>query len=218
MLDEVIVTQMPVTRRRILMSLKQNGHLTADELAQNLGITSVAVRRHLTNLERDRLVSHREIRRGMGRPSFFYDLTPQAAALFPRNYDKVATEVLETIRDLYGNDAVDAIFEKRSEELAEVYRPLMAGKTFHDRVQELVRLREEEGYMSSMETADDGALILREANCPIINVAETCCEACDHELALFVDLLDADVVRQDYLLNGDQACSYTVRPRGSEEA
>ena len=66
--SDVFTIQMPATRRRILIALKEQGGLTADELASLLGISSVAVRRHLTNLERDQLVDHEQAQRGMGRP------------------------------------------------------------------------------------------------------------------------------------------------------
>lgn len=214
MLDsDVIGKQMPATRRRVLIALKKSGGLTADELAQALGISAVAVRRHLSNLERDHLVTHREVQRGMGRPSFIYELTPEAVILFPRTYDQMATYVIESVRDLYGNEAVRAIFKKRTEELAEVYGPAMAGKSLPDRLQTLVHMREQEGYMPTLEHGEDGVFILREAHCPIISVAETCGEACAHEQALFVELLDADVIRQEHVLHGDQVCSFAVRPR-----
>jgi predicted ArsR family transcriptional regulator len=39
----------------IKVMLKENGRMTADELAEHLGISSVAVRRHLTKLESDQI-------------------------------------------------------------------------------------------------------------------------------------------------------------------
>ncbi len=211
--NDVLSTQMPVTRRRILIALKEQGGMTADELAERLGISSVAVRRHLTNLERDRLVDREQVQRGIGRPSYVYRLTEVADQIFPHNYDQLARNVLESIQELFGQEAVNRIFEHRTQELAQSYRPLVNGGDLPGRVEQLVQLREAEGYMPAWEEYEDGTYVLRQYHCPILHVAAGCDEACAHELALFIDLLDAEVTRQNHQVTGDAECSYQIRPR-----
>jgi iron-sulfur cluster biosynthesis transcriptional regulator SufR len=214
MTSDVLITHMPATRRRILIALKERGGMTADELAENLGISSVAVRRHLTNLERDRLVDHEQVQRGMGRPSYVYRLTEAAHQIFPHNYDQIASYFLEAIQELFGQDAVERIFEHRTQELAESYRSEVNGRDLPDRLDQLARLREADGYMPVWEEQEDGTFVLRQHHCPILHVAEGCDEACAHELALFVDLLEAEVTRQNHQVTGDTECSYEIRPKG----
>jgi iron-sulfur cluster biosynthesis transcriptional regulator SufR len=204
---------MPTTRRRILIALKERGGMTADELAEQFSISSVAVRRHLTNLERDRLVEHEQVQRGMGRPSYVYRLTQAAHQLFPHNYDQLASHFIQAIEELYGQEAVDRIFEHRTQGLAESYRSQVSGGDLSDRLEQLTRLREAEGYMPTWDEQEDGSFVLRQHHCPILHVAEGCHEACTHELALFVDLLDAEVTRQNHQVAGDTECSYQIRPR-----
>jgi predicted ArsR family transcriptional regulator len=209
----LIYKHMPTTRRRILTLLKEKGELTADELAEYLGISSVAVRRHLTKLESDQLVKYEEIQRGMGRPSFVYQLGEAAANFFPRRYEELASTVLETISELYGVEAIDAIFRVRSEYLIKTYRHRVNGTSLDKRLDQLTQLREADGYMSSWETNGDGTFVLREANCPIIHVAEGCDSACSYDKSLLETLLDAEVVRTGHLVRGDGACTYQVRPK-----
>jgi iron-sulfur cluster biosynthesis transcriptional regulator SufR len=211
--SDVFNTQIPMTRRRILIALKERGGMTADELAEKLGISPVAVRRHLTNLERDRLVDHTQVQRGMGRPCYVYQLTEAAHQIFPNNYDELASHVLETIQKLYGPEAVSRIFEARTQELAQFYRPLIDAGNLPGRLQQLVRLREADGYMASWEQEEDGSYMLHQYHCPILRVAEGCKEACIHELALYVELLDAEVVRRSHQVGGDVECAYEIRPR-----
>ena len=213
MTSDVLITHMPATRRRILIALKERGGMTADELAENLGISSVAVRRHWTNLERDRLVDHEQVQRGMGRPSYVYRLTEAAHQIFPHNYDQIASYFLEAIQELFGQDAVERIFEHRTQELAESYRSEVNGRELPDRLDQLARLREADGYMPVWEEQEDGTFVLRQHHCPILHVAEGCDEACAHELALFVDLLEAEVTRQNHQVTGDTECSYEIRPK-----
>jgi predicted ArsR family transcriptional regulator len=208
--------QMPATRRRILKLLKENGELTADELADMLGISSVAVRRHLTKLESNELVAYDEVQRGMGRPSYVYRLGEAASSYFPRRYEELATDVLETISDMYGIDAVDAIFRVRAEHLISMYRTKVTGETLEKRLEQLTTLREADGYMSTWEHKADGIFVLREANCPIIHVAEGCGSACDYDQLLLEDLLKAQVERKRHLASGDGACVYHVKLRNQQ--
>ena len=50
------------TRERILFMLKQQGTLTAREMTADLGLTGMAIRRHLTALEQDGWIEVRECR------------------------------------------------------------------------------------------------------------------------------------------------------------
>src|SRR5262245_18254804 len=127
--NSLINKHMPMTRRRILTLLKEEKELTADQLAEMVGISSVALRRHLTKLEADQLVEYQEMQRGMGRPSFVYRLGEAAVNFFPRRYEELASTVLETIKDLYGADAIDAVFRVRSEQFIADYRRKVNGKT-----------------------------------------------------------------------------------------
>jgi len=215
--SSLISKQMPLTRRRILTLLKENGELTADELADMLKISSVAVRRHLTKLESDQLVNYREVQRGMGRPSFLYQLGEAASDFFPRRYEELAATVLDTISELYGAEAVDAVFRLRSEDLIRNYRQKVNGRTLDTRLKQLTQLREADGYMSTWEEGGDGIFVLREANCPIIHVAAGCGSACSYDLTLLETLLEAEVVRTDHLASGDDACVYEVRPKSQRD-
>ncbi len=208
---------MPTTRRRILILLKEKGELTADELANLLGISAVAVRRHLTKLEGDRLIIHEEVQRGLGRPNFVYRLGEAADNFFPRRYEELATTVLQTIKELYGTEAIDAIFRMRTEYIIESYRRKINGPTLDVRLDQLTKLREADGYMSSWEIGTGGTFILREANCPIFHVAESCDSACDHDVAMLEDLLGAEVIRLSHLARGDGACCYQVRSKTASE-
>ncbi len=213
----LLFKQMPLTRRRILTLIKENGELTADELAERLGISAVAVRRHLTKLERDNLVTYEEVQRGMGRPSFVYQLGEEASSFFPRRYDELAVTVLETIEELYGRDAIDAVFRMRSEHVLEQYRAKVNGETLDSRLIQLTQLRESDGYMSSFTANGDGTFVLREANCPIVHVAEGCGSACDHDQALLTHVLGATVTRKSHLVSGDDACTYEIAPKNGPE-
>jgi predicted ArsR family transcriptional regulator len=107
--------QVQPTRRKILLALKQHGGMTAGELAALLGITSMGVRRHLMTLERDRLVQYELAQRGKGRPSYIYHLSQQAEEVFPKNYARLANELLGYLADEQGAEAIIHLFDQRAQ-------------------------------------------------------------------------------------------------------
>ena len=204
------------TRRRILELLKLRGPQTPQQLAEELGMTAMGVRGHLASLERDGLVAHRVEKRPRGRPAFVYELTEQGDELFPRTYPQLALGLLDALRELHGEDAVQKLFEKRNERLLQEYRARLAGKPLKERVKELARIRTEEGYWCDWEELADGRFLLIERNCAICQIAKRTPQACRAELELFrAALPDCVVTRERHMIQGDRTCTYMIVPKES---
>ncbi len=101
----------------------------------------------------------------------------------------------------------------RAGPLAEQDRPRMNGKDPAGRVAEIARIQDENGYLAEWEQLDDCTFQLQEHNCPILQVAQCYRQACVCELAMFQDLLGAEVVREKHILNGDESCVYRIRSK-----
>src|SRR5215217_1863545 len=95
------------TRGQVAMLLR-HGDRTVEELAQELGLTDNAVRAHLATLERDGLVRQGGLRRGLGKPSYTYDLTPESERLFPKAYGPVLRRRLGVLGERLGPEALEA--------------------------------------------------------------------------------------------------------------
>ena len=96
------------TRRRVAALLLENGQATARELATELGISQVAVRKHLDGLSADGLVDSCEpaAATGRGRPARRYQLTEAARDTFGHHYDDLSTSALRWIQRHGGPAAV----------------------------------------------------------------------------------------------------------------
>lgn len=197
------------TRRQILQILRTQGNQTAQQLADELKITSMGVRRHLTTLERDGLIQMQTQRQPTGRPTYMYRLTEAGLETFPKSYDLLATQVLEVVRATDGETRVAEIFAGRMEQLYEQFAPRMSGKNLGERVQELAKIQEEAGYMARWEKTE-GGYVLKEQNCAIYRVACRFQDACQFEIELFRRLLDADLERVEHQVKGDLACTYFI--------
>jgi len=202
---------MQSTRGRMLEYLQRNGRATVKDLGQLLGLTATGIRQHLTVLERDGLVTAREERGRVGRPTLVYSLTKEADALFPKTYDVLASVLLEEIRATDGNEKLHSLLHNVAERLAAPYRDRVEGKPAGDRVKETARIMEEQGCLVDVSESD-GEYFIDEYTCPFPKTAERDRAVC----ALHVDFVrilsgdDARLTRS--LLRGERACTYRIRP------
>lgn len=205
--------QTPSTRRQILDLLKRRGGMTAKELGEALGITSMAVRRHLSALERDDLIAAATVRRPMGRPTYVYSLTTLADDLFPKNYPQLLLTILEDIKVLDGEEKIDQLFQRRADRIYTACAPRMEGKDLEARAHEVARIFEEDGHLAECATGGSGCFQLTWHNCAIHRISERFPQACAHEQRLLSRLLDADVVRLQHQAKGDPCCCYQIKAR-----
>lgn len=201
------------TRDEIMELLKRHGSLSVDQLAGFLSITPMGVRQHLNILEKDGLVSCQAVRRGLGRPSHLYSLTPSAREYFPQSYESFALTMLDNIQTEHGDEAVDSLFRNRSEKIATQLHSKVGGSDLKTRVVQLSNLLDEMGSMTSFEQVDDATFVLNEHNCSILGVAMHYPQACQHERDLFERVLDARVERQECQSSGQSTCRYVITPR-----
>ncbi len=200
------------TRNKIMQMIKTSGELTTKELTDQLGITGMAVRRHISILERDNLIESNTVRLPMGRPAAVYRLTAEAEDYFPKKYHSVALDLLAELEGEAGETMVNHLFDRRKATLMQRYEGKMRDKDLERKVAALSEIQNENGYMATWEK-NDNEYVLTEYNCPISQVANKYNHACNCELNLFESLLEADVSRTDCLAKGDKKCVYRIRHR-----
>lgn len=202
------------TRKVIITLLKTKGSMSVGDLSKLLGITEMAVRRHLNTLERDSLIESRLVRQAMGRPAHLYSLTAEADELFPKKYQFLTLDLLEELEAVSGQEQVNLLFERRKDRLISRYEDRMIGKPFSERVMELADIQNANGYMVELEEQGDGTYVLQEYNCPIAQVANQYNHACSCELAMFRNLLgqEAHVERTECLAKNGSKCTYIIKP------
>jgi predicted ArsR family transcriptional regulator len=148
------------TRREILNILKKKGRATLEELATGVGLVPVTVRAHLNVLERDDLVQYEEVRGKVGRPFYVYSLTEDAEALFPKNYHTLANRVLDGVATAFGGEGVEHLAEVISDVWLQEKQHRLVGKSGVELVQEVAKIRAEEGTWAEVERTDDGSLAI----------------------------------------------------------
>ena len=205
-------------RREILVRLRRDGASSPEQLAAALGASRTGVLQQLRSLESAGLVDRRTVRHGVGRPRHLYDVTSAAQSVFPSNYDGLAAGLLEAIAAVGGEELVADVFDARRQLVASQVRERLAerlpnGATFEEKVRELAVIQDEQGYLANVVADGDGTLCLRQCNCAIYGVAAVSSSPCEAELALYADVLGADVVRVSHIASGDRSCTYRISER-----
>ena len=212
-----VLDRLPETRRTILRTLKRCGEARAEELASILEVTPSAMRQHLTALSAEGLVAHHQVKGSPGRPKHVYHLTAAAEGLFPKAYGELTTELLDYVQEA-DPALVESIFAKRRQRRIEGARARLAGKPFAERVTELGRILDEDGYLAEVEPLEedgaDGGFRIVEHNCAILSVASKYGLACSSELEFIrAALPDADIERVKHMMAGAYVCAYEVKPK-----
>src|ERR671919_187417 len=135
-------------KKKLLYYLKVMQQAGLEELANVMKVSRMAVHKHLGLLQQRGLVEAVETRGHVGRPRMIYQLTNQSKTIFPKSYSAIATHALDFIERNMGNDGVVKVLQERQEELYDQYYDRLKDLDFDQKVKELAKIRDEEGYMA----------------------------------------------------------------------
>jgi predicted ArsR family transcriptional regulator len=215
------------TRDAVARAILETGPQNAADLAERLGLSPAAIRRHLDALVADGRLVEREPRpsahRGRGRPARTYAITDAGRAAFPHAYDDLASTALRYLRETGGEQAVTAFAEHRAGTLARDIAPRIdAAAPVASRVEALAGALTDSGYASTTTAVGDtGApvegLQICQHHCPVAHVAAEFPELCEAETRAFEHLLGTYVQRLATIAHGDGVCTthVPVRPRST---
>ena len=201
------------TRDRVARLLLEVGPLTASDLAERLGLTATAVRRHLDALVDEGWLQAREPRargpRGRGRPAKAVALTDAGRGRFHQAYDDLATSALRFLADTAGEQAVEQFARARVAEFERRYRALVEAAPPDRRAEALAAALSADGYAASTAPARAGVQLCQH-HCPVAHVAEQFPQLCDAETEVFARLLGTHVQRLATIAHGDGVCTTHV--------
>ena len=215
------------TKRRVVEHLQTVASATAPDLARLMGVSDAAMRQHLEQLEADGVVrrdtgDHSPDARPRGRPAMRWTLdragSPSIVDVFPTafpdRHDDLAVDLLLAIRTELGSEALERVLARRGEQQATNYRETIGGGPLIERVTNLARQRDLEGYRAEASSCDDGSVILTEHHCAISDAARSCASLCESELVVFRSALGVGVSieRTRHAMSGDGRCSYRIAP------
>lgn len=203
-------------RKHILEILKESGGATVAELADRLDMAPVSVRHHLDILQGDNLIRVGRVERtgSVGRPQQIYQLTDDAAELFPKNFGLLAAGMVRQLKQLLPPEQVDAVFHALADEMAEEINlaeletlPLAA------RLERVTAFLNERGYLARWEPGeeeDDAWFVLHKHNCPYAGMSGEHHELCLMDQLLINRLVGMPCERTASVANQDRCCTYQI--------
>jgi predicted ArsR family transcriptional regulator len=190
------------TRGRIVTLLRR-GPQTVNELAEALGLTDNAVRAHLATLERDGLVQQSGSRPGIRKPNLTYELTADAAQIFPKPYGPVLRQLLAVLATRMGTEELEDVLREVGRQLAAGFASEVQAADLRGRVDDAVRVLGELGGLAEVEETDR-TLVIRGFDCPLAEAVSGHPAACRLAEALLAELVGVPVTER---------CLHTTPPR-----
>ncbi|WP_432548824.1 helix-turn-helix transcriptional regulator [Kineococcus sp. SYSU DK004] len=219
------------TRTRVRTAVAELGPVTAARLAEVLGLTGAAVRRHLDAMTAAGVLEAREAtpgrRRGRGRPAREYVVSSAGHDALPSGYDDLALAALDHLARTGGEAAVEDFARRFAEQRSRAVRERLAQ---HDggpdadgvarRVAALAAALAGQGYAASVRPVGEGTPAegtqLCQGHCPVRRVAEAYPQLCEAEARVFEQVLGTRVQRLATLAQGDHVCTtFVAHPRAA---
>lgn len=200
------------TRAAVVSLLVDEGPLTASDIAERLGISPAGVRRHLDNLASAGDVETAAPgfgKGGRGRPAKWFQLSPAGRGKLRHAYDDLAGAALRKLREIGGQDAVDAFSRDRIDGIVAPVTPATGDGDVIRAVTEIADALTSAGYSANVREAGTGVQICQH-HCPVAHVAAEFPELCEAETQRFTDLLGTHVQRLATIANGDCVCTTHV--------
>lgn len=203
------------TRSQVLDLVVEKGPVTALTIAKILGLTTAAVRRHITILIDSHEIAEHDPghsgKRGRGRPARHYVATERAHMKLTDGYSDLAVKALGYLGQVGGGDAIESFAAARSREIERRYAPIVrdAGSDPRVRAQALADALTQDGFAATVREIGNGdfAVQLCQGHCPIQNVADDFPQLCDAETQAFSRLLNVHVQRLATLAGGEHVCT-----------
>jgi len=193
----------------ILHFLLREGPMTVKELQSRLGLSSSAVRLHLQHLQGERLVTYKEQREGVGRPTKVYMLTDKARASMANHSESLALTLLEEMWKLEDAEKMRLLLDRVSRRLAAEYGQGVRSSDLYRRVEELRRALNEKGVIADVQLVDN-KIIIHEYVCPYHDLAQEHRAICEMDEAVLSQVLGSTAVLSKCMMDGAHGCVFEV--------
>ncbi len=197
------------TRDIILHSIKQSPQSTVEELAEAADVSPVTVRHHLNALQAEGTIEAASIRRKVGRPYYVYSLSERGQELFPKRYVRLTSRLLDEMKGRLPEEVINEIFEGVVNTVLEDHRGEFEHLPLEQRLDYLVKLLSDEGFLSTWEKTPNGYRLV-EYSCPYLSIGSTHAEVCNFDKQLMSGVLQLQVQQDSCMLHGANCCQFSI--------
>ena len=196
------------------------GPSTASDIAEELGLTGAAVRKQIDHLVESGLVEASDrapygpaaldSKRGRGRPSRVFTLTPAGRARFGVHQESLTLSAVKFISQTGGTAAVSKFAANVAADFVQRHNEISGLETVEERAQALISALNEEGFAATETEGLFGSTQICQHNCPMGDVAMAFPAMCEEETKAFSDLTGVHVTRLATIAKGSAVCTTLV--------
>lgn len=212
--------------RDFLEQMHRLGSGTVQEICAHLGVTATAVRQRLGRLQDRGLVARETIRAGRGRPHHAYEVTSAGRRELGENYTDLARILWNELNRISDTRVRQRVLEGIRDALVRNYGADVRGATVSERMRELCVALADRGYDVELvapagetlnASSNESLPILRENNCPYLELASSDPSICELEQEVFRQILGTSVTLTQCCLSGNHCCEFEATKTGSDE-
>lgn len=197
------------SERQFLERLHRLGPSTVQEIGEAVGVTATAVRQRLVRLQSLELISRELERAGRGRPHHKYRVTEKGLRLLGDNYVDLALILWKEIRKLPNSLVQADLMDRIRDGLVARFGDVVNGSTLDERMRQLQLELTERGFDVEVDTSRP-LPILREHNCPYLELATADREICGLEQEVFEKVLGVPVRLTHCCQDAHSCCEFEV--------
>ncbi|MEP6685175.1 MAG: hypothetical protein ABJB22_00225 [Verrucomicrobiota bacterium] len=189
-------------------TLKRTKGLSVNQLVSKMKMSYMGIKQHCLTLERDGYLDTWRRPQKMGRPEMVYRLTRRTHDLFPAESNQFTLDLLQSVKEIYGPNAPEKLLFNVFERKAAAVKAKVKGETVAERAKALVRIRENEGFMSQFITDEsEGGPQILECHSPLMNLLDQYPIIGRLEGDLFESVLGTRVRREESRTSGLYECA-----------
>lgn len=202
MTDPSPLNQYGSTQRRMLETLLHApGGATVEQLVGETGITTNAVRQHLTALERDGFIKRAGTQPSGGRPELLYALSTSGREVFPRRYRQLAESLIEDVGAEIGPEALEAAMRRMGARAG-----AEAVSSGAPSIADTAAALRDAGYEAEIGTGKEPEIVAH--NCVFHRLAERFPAVCQFDLAFIEAASGRKVEHRECMVRGGQVCRF----------
>lgn len=203
------------SQRQVLAQLLERKlGATLDELASQIGLGRTAVNQHLIALELEGYVRKGTPRKTGGRPQHIYVLTEDGTNLFPKQYAWFSRLLIQSLREQFGEEQASKFMYDLGVKKSADLIPRLIGKNRAERIDEIVKIMNETGFVAKTVSPNDTDKIARVEckNCVYHDLSKDYPEVCRFDIGFLSGLMGAEVEHQSCMQSGGESCRFRFVP------
>ena len=216
-MKRTILDEFPTTRAAILRLMKAEGFVAIPRIAEALGVSHEAARKHVVELQRNGWIDtdcgpdEAERREAApGRPPVRYCLTAAGDHLFPKKYPEMLVRLLDTLIAEEGAEGAAAVLARITDDRVAELEPRVRGLSMKRQMNALRAIYGEGDPFAGVERRGEDYVVI-ERNCPYLYFALERPAICSTTVSTLRRLTGCEVVRERRFQDGDGRCEFHVR-------